>query len=348
MMAHESILEAFVNLGIYLKDFCENHKTDESGTYADIEHIILKAGQQNGWFTRENVLFSLEQWSRELTHQNLTEWLSRYNLEEEQEPKTIGIVMAGNIPLVGFHDFLCVLLSGNNVLAKLSSNDTVLLPFFAEYLIKQEPGLNHCMKFTEGTFETYDAVIATGSNNTSRYFEYYFGKKPNIIRKNRNAVAVLTGKETKEQLQRLGEDVFKYYGLGCRNVSKLYVPEGYDFDEFFKVIFNFQEIIHQHKYANNYDYNKAVYLMSEFKILDNGFLVLKEDKSLSSPIASLFYEYYDSIPKLKEQLELQKDDIQCVVSKGLLSNEVDFGETQKPKLNDYADGVDTLEFLLQL
>ena len=348
MSAHKSILEAFVKLGMHIKDFCENHKTDESGTYQDIENVILNAGQQNGWFTRENILFSLEQWSKELTHENLTEWLSQYKQKNTQEPKTIGIVMAGNIPLVGFHDFLCVLLSGNKVLAKLSSNDTVLLPFFAEFLIAQEPNLNEKIEFTEGKFEEYDAVIATGSNNTSRYFEYYFGKKPNIIRKNRNAVAVLTGKETKDQLQNLGKDIYSYYGLGCRNVSKVYVPEGYAFDEFFKAIFDFREIIHQHKYANNYDYNKAVYLMSEFKILDNGFLVLKEDKSLSSPIASLFYEYYGSISKLKEELEQQKDNIQCVVSKGLLPNEVDFGETQKPRLKDYADGIDTLEFLLQL
>ncbi len=341
-------MEAFVKLGNYIHDHCENHNIKTNNEYNDLNDVIIRAGQQNGWFTKESILFSLEQWSKQLTHENLTKWLSKYKQNRTSEPKTIGVIMAGNIPLVGFHDFLCVLLTGNKVLAKLSSNDTVLLPYLANYLIEQEPSLVDKIVFTEGKFENYDAVIATGSNNTGRYFEYYFGRKPSIIRKNRNAVAVLTGKETKNQLRELGEDIFKYFGLGCRNVSKIYVPKAYNFDEFFKAIFDFQEIIYHHKYANNYDYNKAVYLMSEFKILDNGFLILKEDTSLSSPIASLFYEYYDSLPRLREQTNIQKEEIQCIVSEGLFSNEIHFGETQKPRLNDYADGIDTIDFLLQL
>ncbi len=338
-------MAAFVKLGNYLTEFCENYYSNDGNPDDGLLQAIYSAEQHNGWFTRENIMFSLQQWGDALTEENLTEWLSKYDIQPVEAPKTIGIVMAGNIPLVGFHDFICVLLSGNKVLAKLSSNDKILLPFLTKVLIDQEPSLKDYIAFVEGKMEDFDAVIATGSNNTSRYFEYYFGKKPNIIRKNRNSVAILTGKETKEELQALGEDIFRYYGLGCRNVSKIFVPKDYDFEPFFNAIFEFKDIINENKYANNYDYNKAVYLMSEFKILDNGFLVLKEDESLSSPISALFYTYYENESDLRNQLKALDDQIQCVVS---AKGDVPFGETQKPKLNDYADGVDTLEFLLQL
>ncbi|WP_417935108.1 acyl-CoA reductase [Flagellimonas zhangzhouensis] len=338
-------MAAFVKLGNYLRDFCENYHSTDGNPDDGLMQAIYSAEQHNGWFTRENILFSLQQWGDALTEENLTEWLSKYDIQPVAAPKTIGIVMAGNIPLVGFHDFICVLLSGNRVLAKLSSNDKILLPFLTKYLVEQEPALKDSITFVEGKMEDFDAVIATGSNNTSRYFEYYFGKKPNIIRKNRNSVAILTGNETKEELMALGEDIFRYYGLGCRNVSKIFVPKDYDFEPFFNAIFEFKDIINEHKYANNYDYNKAVYLMSEFKILDNGFLVLKEDESLSSPISALFYTYYEDESDLRKQLNVMEEEIQCVVS---AKGDVPFGATQKPKLNDYADGVDTLEFLLQL
>ncbi len=348
MTAHLPILEAFVKLGKYLTDFCEYSYENPSDRHSNFEMALTKSQQQNGWFTRENILFALKQWADLLTEDNLKQWLSHYNLKNEKSPKTIAIVMAGNIPMVGFHDFLCVLCSGNKVLAKLSSNDKVLLPFLAEYLIEQEPLLAEQIAFTEGKLENFDAVIATGSNNTSRYFDYYFGKKPNIIRKNRNSVAVLSGNETQEELKALGEDIFRYYGLGCRNVSKIYVPTDYDFDSFFKAIFEHGTIIHQHKYANNYDYNKAVYLMSDFKIKDNGFLIVKEDEGFASPIAALFYSQYESEEELRRHLAENEEQIQCVVSNRENSDDVPFGETQKPKLNDYADGVDTMEFLLKL
>lgn len=344
MRAHLPILKAFVKLGSYLTDFCEN----DNGGFHSFEDALVKAEQQNGWFTRNNILVAIQQWGELLTEENLSQWLSKYDLDGDHNPKTIAIVMAGNIPLVGFHDFLCVLLSGNKVLAKLSSNDKVLLPFISDLLMKEEPLLTERIEFTEGKLENFDAVIATGSNNTGRYFEHYFGKKPNIIRKNRSSVAILTGHESKADLEALGEDIFRYYGLGCRNVAKLFVPVGYDFDAFYKAMFHFQDVIHHHKYANNYDYNKAVYLMSDFKILDNGFLVLKEDEGFSSPIAALFYSHYDSLEELRGQLLGQEEQIQCIVSGKDQSNDVAFGETQKPKLDDYADGVDTMEFLLQL
>lgn len=345
MTPYIETIKAFVKLGNYLTVFCEKWYNDGDDIDPRLGNAIAKAGQMNGWFTQENILFALQQWGELLTEEKIMDWLSHYPIEKTTSPKTVGIVMAGNIPLVGFHDFLCVLLSGNKVLAKLSSNDKVLLPFLSQYLIQEEPSLAERIVFTEGKMEGFDAVIATGSNNTSRYFEYYFGNKPNIIRKNRNSVAILTGNETEQELKALGEDIFKYYGLGCRNVSKVFVPQGYHFDALFNALFHYKDIINQHKYANNYDYNKAVYLMSDFKVLDNGFLVLKEDSGLSSPISVLFYSFYDSEEALRKQLETQEDQIQCIVSS---RDGVGFGETQKPSLNDYADGVDTMEFLLKL
>lgn len=348
MAPYIQTIEAFVELGKYLSDFCENQQNESGNQDMALVEAISKAEQHNGWFTKENILFALEQWANLLTKDQLESWISKYGIKPLDEPKTVGIVMAGNIPLVGFHDFLCVLLSGHRVMVKLSSNDKILLPFLANFLIKVNPELAHRIQFVEGKMENFDAVIATGSNNTGRYFEYYFGKKPNIIRKNRNSVAILTGEESKEELEALGEDIFRYYGLGCRNVSKLYVPKGYDFEPFFNAMYAYKDIIHQHKYANNYDYNKAVYLMSEFQLLDNGFLVLKEEESLASPISVLFYSHYETNEELTQVLENRKEDIQCLVTATGIGSEVKFGETQKPRLDDYADGVDTMAFLLQL
>ncbi|CDF79157.1 acyl-CoA reductase [Formosa agariphila KMM 3901] len=256
--------------------------------------------------------------------------------------------MAGNIPLVGFHDFISVLMSGHDVVVKQSSNDKHLLPYLAKYLEYVEPEFKSKINFVEGTLENFDAVIATGSDNTARYFEYYFKDKPSIIRKNRNSVAVLTGTETPEELEGLADDIFRYYGLGCRNVSKLYVPENYDFQGFFHAMYKWNHVINDHKYANNYDYNKAVYLMSEFEMLENGFLMIKEDKSFSSPIATVFYEYYNDVNELKTELISKKSDIQCIVSKDFIDYEIVFGNTQSPDLWDYADNVDTMGFLLKI
>jgi hypothetical protein len=229
----------------------------------------------------------------------------------------------------------------------MSSNDKHFLPLIVKYIEYVEPEFKGCVQFQQEQLRDFDAAIATGSNNTSRYFEYYFKKYPNIIRKNRNSVAVLTGHETKEDLKGLGEDIFRYFGLGCRNVSKLYVPVDYDFDLLFNAIYPYHNIINYKKYQNNYDYNKAIYLMSEFKLLENGFLMLKEDKSLASPIATLFYEYYDGEISLKNHLKNNKENIQCIVS-NIIENSTPFGKTQDPKLSEYADGVDTLSFLSKL
>jgi len=273
--------------------------------------------------------------------------VSTYTIPDTK-PKTIAIIMAGNIPLVGFHDFLSVLLTGNKVLAKLSSNDKQLLPFLAEYLISVEPEFKNLIEFTEGRLTSFDAVIATGSNNTARYFDYYFSKYPNIIRKNRNSVAVLTGDETKEEMELLADDIFRYFGLGCRNVSKIYFPEKYDFDKFFNGMFSWKHVINNHKYINNYDYNKAVYLMSDIKLLDNEYLLLKQDTGYSSPISVTFYETYANLEDVKNKLEAEADKIQAIVSNTGIDNEIAFGKAQNPELWDYADGVDTVDFLLKL
>jgi len=244
--------------------------------------------------------------------------------------------------------FLSVLICGHHALIKQSSNDKHLLPYLAKYLEYVEPEFKGTIHFTDKKLENFEAVIATGSNNTARYFEYYFKDKPSIIRNNRNSVAVLNGKDTLEDIQALSEDIFRYYGLGCRNVSKLYIPKNYNFDLFFQGIYHWHPIIEKAKYANNYDYNKAVYLMSEFDMLENGFLMIKEDTSAVSPIATVFYEYYDNYSQLKTKLEQEKESIQCIVSNGFIKNEIAFGMTQKPQLWDYADDVDSIEFLLEI
>lgn len=352
MTQHNLIIEAFVKLGQFLSTFCEYVNSagaieeDNDPWLASFKTEVEIAHHHNGWFTKDNCIFAFKQWAALLSRTNLNEWFGKYELSA-QKSKVVALIMAGNIPLVGFHDLLCVLITGNKALVKLSSNDQKLIPLMVNYLKEIEPYFEDKVVFTKEKLDHYDAVIATGSNNTSRYFEFYFGKKPNIIRKNRNSVAILTGNESKEDLNALGEDIFRYFGLGCRSVSKLFVPKGYDVDAFYKAIYSYKDIIHHHKYANNYDYNKAVYLMSNFKILDNGFLVLKEDKSYASPIAAVFYEFYENPLELKEKLISEKGTIQCIVSSGFIEGELSFGETQKPSLQDYADGIDTVEFLLR-
>ena len=310
--------------------------------------IFAQAEQQNSWFTQHNLTFARTTWATTLSEANIKRWLSAYKLSEPQNVKKILLIMAGNIPLVGFHDLLCVWVSGHKAVVKLSSEDKLLLPFIVEQLRDLIPEWAEAVTFSDEKVTDFDAVIATGSNNTARYFEYYFGKKPHIIRKNRNSVAVLTGKETQEELTALGKDIFQYYGLGCRSISKLFVPENYSFDAFFQAIYAYWDIINEQKYANNYDYNKAVYLMSLYKLLENGFLILKEDKSYTSPIATLFYEYYTDTEALKKQLITDTEQIQCIVAKGLLPDEIAFGNTQIPQLWEYADNVDTLKFLSNL
>ena len=352
-MLQIEIKSSFVELGNFLRQFSEEGNVKAASVlqndlfFDDFASLIVLSQSHNGWFTPEQVKFSVQSWAKALTEDNLNQWLSNYDFSKN-EPKKVGLVLAGNIPLVGFHDFLSVLISGHDVLVKTSSNDQHLLKFLAKYLISIQPELNSKITFVEGKLEGFDAVIATGSNNTARYYEYYFKDKPSIIRKNRNSVAVLDGTETFEDLVGLGEDIFRYFGLGCRNVSKLFVPKGYNFDNFFKAMYEYRDVIQYEKYANNYDYNKAVFLMSNFQLLDNEFLTIKEDVSYASPISSVFYEFYENLEEIATRLNADAEQIQCVVSKNLIPNSVAFGQTQQPKLWDYADNVDTLAFLNNL
>ncbi|QTD37911.1 acyl-CoA reductase [Polaribacter batillariae] len=353
MNSIQNRITAFAKLGAFLSQFSqEKIAKKEQIPHNDLffdgfKHQLKIAQENNSWFTKENLLFSLESWSKTLTKSNLEKWILDSNFKIET-PKTVAIVMAGNIPLVGFHDFLSVLISGHYVLVKQSSGDKHLLPFLAKYLEYVSEEFKGNITFTEEKLENFDAVIATGSDNTARYFEYYFKNKPNIIRKSRNSVAVLKGNESEEDLKKLADDVFTYFGLGCRSVSKIYVPKNYDFNNFFNGMYVKKDMINNAKYANNYDYNKAVYLMSEYDLLENGFLMIKEDESYSSPIATVFYEYYDNEIDLKIKLYEDRDKIQCIVAKDFIENEVAFGETQNPQLWDYADGVNTLEFLSKI
>lgn len=308
--------------------------------------VINNESYHNAWFTAANVKQAVIATGHMLNKADLSAWLNQYSLPIHQ-PKRIGLILAGNIPMVGFHDILCVLATGNIALIKLSSQDSRLIRHVLQMLVEIEPAFKEQLIYAE-RLDNFDAVIATGSNNTSRYFDFYFGKVPNIIRKNRNSVAVLSGFETKEQLHHLGHDIFDYFGLGCRNVSHVMVPKDYNFTPFFEAIEPFYTVGDHHKYHNNYDYNKAIYLVNRDEHLDNGFLLLKQDERLASPLAVLYYSYYDTFDSVMDELNKRAEDIQCVVSQMQLpvNNQiVGFGQSQYPKLWDYADGVDTMEFL---
>jgi len=335
-------IKSFSDLGEILRDsLIAGNGSDYS---LHLNKLIDNQHLNNPWFTPENVRQAINSIAKELTEENLIKWSSAYpELKETSHPIKVGVIMAGNIPLVGFHDFLSVLISGNNLIAKTSSKDSELISYISKILCE----INLCFKdkieFTEENLSGFDVVIATGSNNSSRYFEYYFGKYPNIIRKNRNSIAILEGNETDSQIEALGADVFSYFGLGCRNVSKIYLPAGYDLTKLDKNWKSFSECITHRKYANNYDFNKAVYLVNKEKFYDTGHLLLKEDSKLSSPVSVLHFEYYKALNDVEKQAELMKDKIQCIVGNHYTA----FGKAQSPHLWDYADGIDTIQFLLK-
>ncbi len=343
-------IQAFVQLGKVLKQFSSEKRWSgyELGIgeqeFNEFNELILRAKHHNGWFTEENVRSSITAFADILSEENIGQWLEKYPLPDNWTPKRVAVIMAGNIPIVGFHDMLCVLISGHKMLGKCSSQDDRLLPAIAKFLIDIEPNFADSIEFTQGKMDDIEAVIATGSDNSARYFDYYFGKYPNIVRKNRTSVAVLDGEENEDELRALGSDIFTYFGLGCRNVSKLYLPKGYDLNKIFGAIFEHQDIINHKKYANNYDYNKTLFLMNADDLLENGFIVFKEETSLNSPVATLYYEYYDDKETLNATLGNVQEQIQCVVSR----ENIPFGKAQRPELWDYADDVDTLEFLLSL
>lgn len=319
-------------------------KLDES----QLNEWTARIYANNPWFTPENIKSAFDGWIKMLQPEAVKEWLNHYSISIPQTPKTVGLVMAGNIPFAGFHDVLCVLAAGHKVKAKRSSQDR-LLPEYIVSLIKDiDPEVASRVEWVE-KIENIDAVIATGSGNTSRYFHYYFAKWPHIIRKNRTSVAVLSGNESDDELRALGKDVFTYFGLGCRNVSKVFIPEGSSPEPILRVFEEFDKVKTHNKFANNYDYNRSVYYLNHIPFFDNLVLILKEDEALASPIGVLYYEFYKNVNQVQLKLEAERENIQCIVSKPeLIDGSVPFGQAQSPSISDYADGVDTMEFLLNL
>ncbi len=335
-MKLEDRIQVLTALGEYLKS------EDE---YLDA--IMHRSQYNNAWFTKENQKKAILAIASEfLDLKKLWNWVGHYNVNSTSQPKTIAMVMAGNIPLVGFHDIVCAFATGHRSLIKLSDKDKYLLPHLLDVMKRLNPEAGNYFEIVE-TLKNFDAVIATGSNNSARYFEAYFGKYPHIIRRNRNAVAVLTGSETKEELHLLGKDVFRFFGLGCRNVSKLYVPEGYDFNLLLESLHEYREIILHDKYKNNFDYNLALVMLNRVVHYNNGCIILVEDPSIASRIAMLNYSYYSDKTVLHNELTGRSEEIQCVVARENVMDlpTVQFGKSQQPSLFDYPDGVDVMKFL---
>lgn len=331
-LAHR--IEAFSKLG--------NKINQISAT--EFQEILGNVKNQNPWFTEENIKLAITGITKLLEKNNLEKWTAIYDLNPK-DAKTIGVAMAGNIPMVGFHDLLCILISGHRCIAKLSSQDSILMKWLAEILITIEPEFSSRITFQD-RLNHVEAMIATGSDNTARYFEYYFRKIPHIIRKNRSSCAIILGEESTEELTTLGQDVFTYFGLGCRNVSKLYVPVGYNFIGMLDSWISFHDIIHHHKYCNNYDYQKSILLVNSIPFLDTGYVLLTENESLVSPISTVYYETYADQNDLSQKLNTHRDKLQCLVSaNGWYTGSVPFGKAQFPEVWDYADNVDTLKFL---
>ncbi len=313
------------------------------GRTTELEQVMKLAYQHNKWFTVPDQVQAVSAIAAMLESRKLSQWLSAYPLPVAFS-KTVGIIMAGNLPAVGFHDLLCVLLAGHKAMMKCSSDDNILMQWLAKQLAADLNASGRIV-FTD-RLKNMDAVIATGSDNSARYFEFYFSKIPKIIRKNRNSVAVLAGNESDEDLANLGADIFSYFGLGCRNVSKLYVPAGYDFNILFKAFQPWSHLMDHNKYMNNYDYHRAVYLMNREPFLTNNFVILKESEQTASPVSVVHYHFYENEKALRYHLEEIKDKLQCIVSSS--KGDIPFGQTQKPEPWDYADGVDTIQFLAEI
>lgn len=326
---------AFKKLGIYLGAIDAEEKIQ----------LFQRARNENPWFTNESLDQSLESITEMLSGDNIQNWLGNYNLSDHPS-KAVGVVLAGNIPLVGFHDILCVLITGNRVLIKPSSKDSVMVSFLMQKLIETEPAFSDKIEIVD-RLRNFDAVIATGSDNSARYFEYYFKKYPSIIRKNRTSCAVLSGFESDPELKRLGRDVFSYFGLGCRNVSKLYLPEGFDFGRLFGSWKEYDGVMMHHKYHNNYEYQKSILLVNRIHFYDSGFILLKESEKVVSPIAVLYFQYYTDVESLTMMIEANSEKFQCVVGQ-IKPATVKTGRAQYPALSDYADDADTILFLTGL
>ncbi|MCQ9639232.1 acyl-CoA reductase [Chryseobacterium sp. WG14] len=341
-MNSENQVLGLIKLSDYIKTFLSKKTEDYNQDDVDIELLLQKTKIENQWFTLENQKFALQQWADLLTAESIRGWLKNYSVSKIS--KRVGLILAGNIPLVGFHDVVSVVLSNHIPVIKLSSKDKYMIPFLLKKW-KEFSGDQVQFEFVE-RLENFDAVIATGSNNTARYLEYYFKNHLSIIRKNRTSVAVLKGDETEEELQLLANDIFQYFGLGCRNVTRIFIPKDFVIDRLFESFVGFQDIINHHKYANNYDYNRAVYLLNQDKFWDNNFVMLKEDDKLFSPLSVINFSRYSSLEDVKNFIAENEENIQCIVAKDELGlDSIHFGEAQNPGLDTYADNVDTMKFL---
>lgn len=347
MLSHVQRLRAFARLGWHIRAFLDIQLPAEKQEY--LHSAMRQSVQENPWFTEENIRFALKGVASLLDEKLLEQWTSEYGFAAANKPKRVAVVMAGNIPLVGFHDFLCVLMAGHRIIARLSSDDKVLLPALTRILLDYEPSLSKFITFESGKLDSFDAVIATGSNNTARYFEYYFEKYPHIIRRNRNSVAVLSGSESQNDFLGLSKDIFMHFGLGCRNVTKVYLPKRLAPEDFIRLLPTPDGLMMHPKYANNYDYNKAVFLINRTPFLDSGNFLFREETDFASPVAVLNYEHYENANLLCSELKIAHNDIQCVVAApDFCAGTVLFGEAQFPRLADYADGVDVLDFLVKI
>jgi len=341
-MNTENQVLGLIKLSGCIKAFLAKKPEDHNEDDSDIELLLKRSEIENPWFTIDNQKFALQQWTDLLTEENINNWLGNYSISKIS--KRVGLILAGNIPLVGFHDVMSVVLSNHIPVIKLSSKDKYMIPFLLKKW-NEFSNENVAFEFVE-KLENFDAVIATGSNNTARYLEYYFKNHLNIIRKNRTSVAVLKGDETHEELQLLAKDIFQYFGLGCRNVTRIFIPQDFVIDRLFESFIGFQDIINHNKYANNYDYNRAVYLLNQDKFWDNNFVMLKEDDKLFSPLSVINFSRYESLDDVKTFIAENEENIQCVVAKKELElNAIPFGEAQNPGLDTYADNVDTMKFL---
>ncbi|MEN8696028.1 MAG: acyl-CoA reductase [Bacteroidia bacterium] len=334
MLNQQAIIDALVTLG--------NRFTSDN---EQLEFSVAKTYVENNWLTKENYLLALQHWQSELTQDNLSKFCKPYTYVAS--PKKVGIIMAGNIPLVGFHDLLCVLLTGHSAVIKPSSDDKYVILLLVKWLQEIAPHLTERLTIVERV-KDIDAVIATGSNNSYRYFEHYFKSIPRLLRKNRKSMAVLDGTETPEQLSALADDVFQYYGLGCRNVSFIYLPRNLEIVKVLDVFMKYKELVNHNKYANNYTYHRALLLLNNEQHLDTGFALPKQRVSLHAPLACIHYEYYDDLAEVDTFIRENRDDIQCIVGNYPKDDSIPYGKAQKPDLQDFADGEDTMQFLSEL
>jgi hypothetical protein len=347
-MLKTEIIKSFVQLGDVLTYMINPNPINsmpfplDNECFDNFQNCIKSQKLKNGWFTEENVILSIKNQALNLSFDKLTEWQLEYGFATIS--KSILVIMAGNIPLVGFHDFVSVLISGHKIKCKLSSDDATLLPFISEILVKINPDFEKRISFEYGSAKDFQAVIATGSNNTIGQFKNYFSNYPCLFRKNRTSLAVIKGDETDEDLKKLGSDIFNYFGLGCRNVSHLIVPKKYDLNNLFRNIVSFSDIIYHNKYANNYDYHRAIFMLNKKYFLDNNFLIVAENEELVSPVSVLNYHKYEFENEILEYMNKCKDDIQVIVGKDYL----EFGKSQHPSWSDYADNLNTMNFLLNL